>query len=175
MKRHLIWIIPLISIQLSLVLIFVFVVQKDDMRPPKLPTESTKNTLTITSNGCCFLVENVVVSLLNDEEAILVLATHETVHMNNIFTHNIPVVSDAPLSLLVEFMCYYGDDVEFSMSVKEFTSINKLRQTGVLIYFQEHDDMYLNIIVGNDHKSYKMGNQENRWALMDTPNRVYHQ
>jgi len=153
-------------------LIVALIILDDGMRPPKLPTKSSANTLTITSNGCCFWAEDVVVSILKDNGQKTEIATHETVHMYNIFKHSFPETLTSDLSLHIEFRCIYGDVVDFSMSVMDFDSTNDLLQSGVLIYFQEHDDMYLNIISGGNRKSYKMGQTENRWVLMDTPNRV---
>jgi len=153
--------------------IFVVHIIEDDTRPPVLPTESTANTLTITSNGCCFWVEDVAVSLLDENGQKTELATHEYVYMYDIFKHKIPAYSDTHLSLFIEFKSFYGDEAVFSMSVMDYVDINDLRQTGVLIYFQEKDDMYLNIIAGGNHKSFKMGDQDSRWILMDKPNIVY--
>ncbi|MCL1820818.1 MAG: hypothetical protein FWG36_09205 [Oscillospiraceae bacterium] len=166
-------IVPIVLILIGLYLFLALVVFEDDMRPPKLPIESAANTLSITSNGCCFWVEDVVISLLNTNGQRTELGSHEAVYMHNIFKHTMPTITDSPLSLLVEFKCFYGDEVDFSMSVMDFTDINEIKQTGVLIYFQEHDDVYLNVVAGKNHKSYKMGSEENRWLLMDIPNSIY--
>ena len=171
-KKLLIIIVP-ISLLIGLFLLFALVLFEDDMHPPKLPTKSAENMLTVTSSGCCFFVEDVVVSLLSDDGQKTEIDAYEAVYMYDTFKHTLPTILDSPLSLLVEFKCFYRDEVEFSMSVMDFADINELKRAGVLIYFQEHDDMYLNVIAGGNHKSYKMGNKENRWLLMDTPNRIY--
>lgn len=145
----------------------------DDRTPPKLPTESTKNTLALTSNGCCFWVEDVAVSLLGAGGDTLPIAQHDKIYEDDIYRHAIPNFADTPFQLVVSFRAFYGEMVDFAMPVLAFESIGDLQRTGVLLYFQEHDDVYLHVIAGNHHISYKMGSESNRWASMDAPNRVY--
>ena len=139
--------------------------------PPKLPVKSVPNKLTLTSNGCCFWVEDVNVSLRSGSGEYLTIAHKDTIYEENIFEYEIPDFSGSPVELKVEFHVYYGDEVVFSFPVMEIEDIDALKTTGVLLYFQEHDDMYLNVIAGDYHATYKKGN-ENQWTLRDSPNKV---
>ena len=152
---------------------FIAVWLDDDMTPPKLPTKSTENLLAITSNGCCFWIEDVKVSLQSNNGDQVEISNNEAVYEHDIFKYDIPDFSDTPLKLVVEFRAFYGDECDFLLPVMEFENISAIKKTGVLLYFQEADDMYLNVIAGDYHASYKMGSEENRWTLTDTPNKVY--
>ena len=145
----------------------------DDRTPPKLPTKSVQNSLVLASNGCCFWVENVKVSLQDNDGNVIEISNIEAIYKHEIFKYNIPDFPHSPIKVVVEFRSFYGDEADFSLPVIEYESIAELNETGILLYFQEHDDMYLNVIAGDYHASYKMGKEENRWALMDTPNTVY--
>lgn len=164
--------IPIIII-LGVLGFIVVTLINDDMTPPVLPTESTQNNLILTSNGCCFGVEDVRVSLQGEDGNIIEISNTEAVYQHDIYKYEIPDFADNPLKLVVEFQCYYGDWCDFSFPVMEIQNINDLKQTGILLYFQEHDDMYLNVIAGDYRASYKMGSEENRWSIMDTPNNIY--
>lgn len=141
---------------------------------PKLPIISKANTLTITSNGCCFLVEDITVSLV---EAIsgkqTVLAKVDKLMENDIFIYEIPNIKKNSLTVTVSFTGFYGDRSEFNNQVLQVDDIQQLRQDGLLLYFQEHDDMYLNVIFGDKHTSYKMGDKSNLWTITDVPNVIY--
>lgn len=167
----------LITIPIITVIIFIGFsitdILNDDMTPPKLPIKSEENTLVITSNGCCFWVENVRVLLQDENGNQIEISNEQTVYEHDIFSYELPDTPNASLKLLVEFRVFYGDEDNFSMPVIKVENISELKKTGVLLYFQEHDDMYLNVIAGEYHASYKMGDTENRWLLMDTPNKIY--
>ena len=149
------------------------VLLEDDMKPPKLPINSEKNNLILTSNGCCFFVQNVRVSLDGENGESLVLSEEKGVYEYDILKHEIPNFSASPLKLSVSFEAFYGETAEFSLSVMEFENIEELKKSGVLLYFQEHDDMYLNVVIGDYRASYKMGNEHNRWTVKNPPNKLY--
>ena len=154
-------------------LVILVVIDDDGMTPPALPTKSERNKLTLTSNGCCFWVEEVKVWLRDKEDNRNEIAYNDTVYEYDIYRYDIPDFPGSPLQLSVSFRAFYGDECDFSFPVIEIENIDELKKTGVLLYFQEYDDMYINVIAGNYHASYKMGSEKNRWTLMDVPNKVY--
>ena len=166
MKRFIVLIIIVLGFN------FINVISEDNA-PVKLPTKSVPNKLLLTSNGCCFWVENVDVSLQSNSAEHVVISHNEGIYMDDIFKYPIPDFSESPVQLVVKFRSFYADECDFSMPVMEFENIYDLKKTGVLLYFQEHDDMYLNVIAGDYHASYKMGSSENRWSIMETPNKIY--
>jgi hypothetical protein len=155
------------------IIIFILTLVFEDGLPPKLPTKSMENYLVITSNGCCFWVENVNITLHDNNNNILKISQIEKLYGHDIFKYKIPNILFSPIKILVEFRAYYADECDFSMVVLEFENILALKEKGVLLYFQEHDDVYLNVLSGNYHTSYKMGHVDNRWAMKDIPNKIY--
>lgn len=101
------------------------------------------------------------------------LAHHDMIAEDDIFRHPIPDTPGGPVTLSVSFRTFYGEGIGFDMPVLTYDSMEALQRDGVLLYFQEHDDVYLNVIAGGYHASYKKGPETDRWALMDMPNRVY--
>lgn len=168
-----------IAIAVSIIIVlgiggfFIAVWLDDDMTPPRLPTKSVQNNLILTSNGCCFWVENIDVSLQGNNGKSVALSHNDAIYEHDIYKYAIPDFSQSPVQLIVTFRSFYGDECDFSMPVLELESVNDLKKTGVLLYFQEHDDMYLNVIAGEYRISYKMGSPESRWAVMEMPNKVY--
>ena len=158
---------------LMLFIIFASCSLLDDTTPPKLPIKSTRNTLTLTSNGCCFWVENVEVLLKDDHGKEIVISNNNSIYEFDIFKYEIPDIQSSSVDLVVKFRSFYSSECDFSSSVMKYEDVDKLRETGVLLYFQERDDVYLNVISGDNHVSYKMGDKENRWIVMETPNEVY--
>ena len=141
-----------------------------DRKPDPLPQASRPGTVTLASNGCCFWAENIRVWLVGPESGPVEISFDPTVTENDVFSHPLTDAPGGPLELNVEFHCFYGDDCLFSMPVKHFDSFDELEQNGVLLYFQEHDDMYLNVISGDYHGRYKMGSSDNRWSFSAAPN-----
>ena len=135
-----------------------------DRKPDPLPQASRPGTVTLASNGCCFWAENIRVWLDGPESGPVEISFDPALSENDVFSHPLTDAPGGPLELNVEFHCFYGDDCLFSMPVKHFDSFDELEQNGVLLYFQEHDDMYLNVISGDYHGRYKMGFSENRWS-----------
>ena len=172
-KSTVIAIVLFTIVALGIVAFLITVFLNDDMAPPKLPTTSVQNKLILTSNGCCFWVENVRVSLQDNNGNKIEISENEAIYKHDIFKYDIPDFPSGPVKMIVEFRSFYSDECDFAFSVLELENISKLKETGVLLYFQEHDDMYLNVIAGDYHASYKMGSSENRWLIMDTPNKVY--
>ena len=174
MKRIMILIIcvSIIGI-LSLSGFLILNLLNDDMKPPELPVESEENYLTITSNGCCFHVTDMDVWMRNEKNEDIRISHNEKVYGNDIFKHEIPDSSESDMELIVKFRSFYGDECEFSLPVMQIENIDELKKTGILLYFQEYDDMYLHVIAGDYHVSYKRGKDENRWTITDVPNKVY--
>ena len=141
---------------------------EDDMRPPDLPIESAPNQLILTSNGCCFFVDDIVVTAGD-----VPLAEQKKLYEHDICRYELPNELPMPVKLHVAFECYYGETVPFSMDVLNIDNMQAIKKTGVLLYFQEHDDMYLNVIAGNDRTSYKMNADGERWQRQIEPNKIY--
>ena len=54
------------------------------------------------------------------------------------------------------------------------SDFDEFKKSGLLIYFQEADGMYVNVITANHHDTYKlMEDSEDLWNLRDEPNRVF--
>ena len=158
---------------LSILILSILFIPIDEPRPPKLPTKSVKNELIMTSNGCCLWIEAVNVYIKNSNGELFLIAHEDKVYQDNIFRHELPELSGGPFELVVEFKAFYSSNEEFSFSVMEFASAEAIKETGILLYFQEHDDMYFHVISKDYHVSYKMGNKENLWSILETPNPVY--
>ena len=164
------------TVLLPIIMLFIMLTScslSGDIMPAKLPVKSTQNMLTLTSNGCCFWVEKVEVLLKDDSGKEIVISNNDSIYEFDIFKYEIPDIQSSPVDLVLKFRSFYGDECDFSSSVMKYENVDKLKETGVLLYFQERDDMYLNVISGDNHVSYKRGDKENRWTVMETPNEVY--
>jgi hypothetical protein len=152
---------------------FVFwSVANDGTTPPDLPIKSVRNRLLITSNGCCFWVEDVRV-ILQCGNYELEISYIQELGENDIFEYEIPDFEDAPIELIVRFRSYYGYECGFDITVMEFENISSLKKAGLLLYFQESDGMYFNVISGKKHITYKLGGGDEDWLIMDVPNKIY--
>lgn len=143
----------------------VYVRAVDGPPPPTPPTESEQGTVVLTSTGCCFSIEDVDVYLQSSDGQRTLLSHTDAIYENDIFEYTVPDLPQGPIQLFVSFRSYYGDECDFSMPVMEFESIEALKETGVLLFFKEGDDMYFNVIAGASHLSYQRGPAENRWVL----------
>ncbi len=146
---------------------------EQDMYPPKLPTSSIENTLLLTSNGCCFAVENIEFFLQKEGGQQTMLSRNDTLWGYDIVRYSLPEGLEGPASLVITFHVFYGEEVPFSSSVMEFENMSELKELGVLLYFQEKDDMYFNVVAGERKITYKMGSIEERWSIMEEPNELY--
>ena len=171
-KRKPIAIIAVVIVTIGVVCFFIVKGLDIGMVASKLPTKSTKNKLVLASNGCCFWVEDIKVSLRDNAGSEVEISNNDTLYENDIYKYKIPDFLNGSLELVVEFRVFYGEENSFSMSVMNLGNINDLKETGVLLYFQEVDDMYLNVIAGDYHISYKKGEKEDRWIITDIPNTV---
>lgn len=170
-KRRIKWlfVIPA-ALALGIISFLISAILDDPTKHPEIPASSTADILTLTSNGCCFWVEDVKVWLEDESGNRIDLSTDEQVHEYDIINHRLPdYQGSGPLELNVEFRCFYGDECDFSLPVLEFSSFDELRETGVLLFFQEHDDVYFNVIAGSRRVSYKMGGSDSRWNLSASP------
>jgi hypothetical protein len=137
-----------------------------------LPTKSKRNTLILTSNGCCLLIKNAKVILQDESGNKRNISYNEKIYEHDIFKYKIPNFSCSPIKMFVEFHLSYDDECDFSLPVLEFENIKALKERGVLIYFQEDPNISLNVVAGNRRVSYKMGSRCS-WAVQDTPNELY--
>lgn len=133
---------------------------------PALPETSRPGSVTLTSNGCCFWVEDVRVWLSGDGRAPAEISYNQAVYENDVFSYPIPAYPGGALDLNVEFRCFYGDECPFSLPVISAGSVDDLKRDGLLLYFEEQDDMYLNVISGDYRARYKMGGPGDRWSLV---------
>lgn len=161
MKRSLRFLLPVLLL-LGLAL-FLFAGREPKL--PALPRASAPGTVTVTSNGCCFWVEDVRVWLSGDGCAPAEISYNKTVLQDDVFSCQLPDYPGGALDLNVEFRCFYGDECPFSLPVLHAESAEALKRSGVLLFFEEQDDMYLNVISGDYRARYKMGGPADRWNL----------
>lgn len=151
----------------------VNILLEDDLIPPKLPTGSNPKELTLTSNGCCFLIKEVEVYLQDGEGNRRVMTNIDKIRQYDIINEKLPDSQNGPGEVVLCFKVFYGDEYEFSTSILEYESYSELKNKGLLLYFQESDGMYIHIISGDKRTAFKLGYDDNRWDIIQEPNAVY--
>jgi len=150
--------------------------EDDTGMPNKLPIQSMAYNVTLTSNGCCLWTEDITVSLVDALGNKTVIAEINSLNGYDIVRRAIPSKIDfTPIRLEVALTLRYVDPYVFSFEVLEFSDITALRKTGVLVYVQEADGAYVNVVAGDRHVSYKLNkaDQSYKWDKLDEPKRIY--
>lgn len=169
-KRQLKWLFVIPAALVTCLIAFLIsAIVNDSTRRPTLPTASRPGYLMLASNGCCFWVEDVRVWLEDEQGNQTELSMDKKITEYDIMKYKLPDYQGGPLELNVAFRCFYGDQCDFSLPVMTVASMDELKETGVLLYFQEHDDVYFHVIAGDGHVSYKRGDDGSRWKLTEPP------
>ncbi|MBR5153028.1 MAG: hypothetical protein IKW60_05860 [Clostridia bacterium] len=173
MKRSII-IISVILVVSVLIYGIVWLFDDPNKRPVR-PIESKPNKILITSNACCSMTYDLDLTLHNKENnEKIVLCTAESVSEFDVLKYKIPKVDIENFEIILSCNVYYGENYLFDKSIVMGNDFDALKNSGLLIYFQEADGMYVNIITANQHDTYKlMYDSEELWELKTEPNQVF--
>ncbi len=173
MKRSII-IISVILI-ISVVIYGIVWLFDDPNKRPIRPIESEPNKILITSNACCSMTYNLQLTLYNkqtNEKSVLCAA--ERVSEFDVLKYKIPKVDVENFEIILSCDVFYGEKYLFDKSIVIENDFDAFRKSGLLIYFQEADGMYINVIGADQHDTYKlMYDSEELWELIDEPNQVF--
>lgn len=173
MKRSIV-IISLILIICVVIYGIVWLFDDPNKRPIR-PIESEANKILITSNACCSMTYDLELTLYNKQtNEKSVLCTAEKVSEFDVLKYKIPKNDIDSFEIILSCDVYYGENYLFDKSIVIGNDFDSLKKSGLLIYFQEADGMYINIISANQHDTYKlMYDSEELWELKDEPNQVF--
>ena len=173
MKRTII--IASIILVVSIVVYGVVYLLDDPNKRPIRPIESEPNKILITSNACCSMTYDLKLTLYNKQtNEKIVLCSADQVSEFDVFKYKIPKVNVDDFEIILSCDVYYGENYLFDKSIVVGSDFDEFKKSGLLIYFQEADGMYVNVITANHHDTYKlMEESEDLWNLRDEPNRVF--
>ena len=122
----------------------------DQTRPLPLPKEdSIKNTVSLASDGCCFLVENIEISLFDSEMKVVVLKK-DAIYQRERFDIEMPTeISSTDVSTEITFDYMYAKSGTETVTFIPSVSFEELRKSGFMIYFQERGGMFMLVVHGN--------------------------
>lgn len=147
----------------------------DPNKRPICPTVSEPNKILITSNACCSMTYDLKLTLHNKQtEENSVLCSAEQVSEFDVFKYKIPKVNVDDFEIILSCDVYYGENYLFDKSIVIGSDFDEFKKSGLLIYFQEADGMYVNVVTSNQHDTYKLKyDGEELWELRDEPNQVF--
>ena len=173
MKRAII--IASVILVISVVTYGVVCLLDDPSKRPIRPIESEPNKILITSNACCSMTYDLKLTLNNKQtNEKNVLCTADSVSEFDVLKYKIPKVNVENFEIILSCNVYFGENYLFDKSIVIESNFDAFRKSGLLIYFQEADGMYVNVITANHHDTYKlMEDSEVLWNLRDEPNQVF--
>lgn len=147
----------------------------DPNQRPIRPIKSESNKILVTSNACCSMTYDFKLTLYDKQtKEKSVICTAEQVSEFDVFKYKMPKADVEEFEIILSCDVYYGETYQFENTIIEASDYNKFKDAGLLIYFQEADGMYINIITDTQHDTYKlMYDKDNVWELRDTPNEVF--
>ncbi len=147
----------------------------DPNKRPIRPTVSEPNKILITSNACCSMTYDLKLTLHNKQtEEESVLCSAEGVSEFDVLKYKMPKVDVDDFEIILSCYVFYGENYLFDKSIVIGSDFDEFKKSGLLIYFQEADGMYVNVVTANQHDTYKlMEDSEDMWNLRDEPNQVY--
>ena len=128
---------------------------------PKLPASSKAGQLIVTSDGCCFYIEDITVSIVTDTKIEKVMSIDE-LYEHDIYSSNIINELSGNIDVEIKFSFYYGDEGTVTIPVMEFENIEVLKKQGLLLAFEERDGMYLVVKSTKDKITFKMN--DGKWS-----------
>lgn len=131
------------------------------------PTTSTSGLITLTSDACCFWLEDITVSLVDESGNTTTVLTREELNENQVLKYKIIANIDSQVQMTIKFTCHYAREDAVSQTIIEFSNTDILKQTGVLLSFQERDGAYLLVKAGEHELLYKQGEKSGSWDLFD--------
>lgn len=140
---------------------------------PVRPIESESNKVFVTSNACCAMTYDLKLTLHNKQtDENTVICTVKEVSEFDVFEYKLPRKDVEEFQIMLECNVFYGEKYEFRKIIIESSDYNKLKEKGLLIYVQEADGMYINIISDKKHETYKLSD-DGIWKITDTPKKIY--
>jgi len=122
--------------------------------PPKIPQNSEKGKVILTSRGCCFWAEDVTVYVLDEHGNKTVLISEKKVYEYDVFENKrIPKI-DTPIKIGIDFIAQYSDTKSVSLILGEFLSTDEMLENGLLLKF---DDATLRVRNGENEKFFSDG------------------
>lgn len=146
----------------------------DPSKPPAdLPVISKGNTVTLASNGCCFVINNIVVYAQGDtEDSRTDLIEADRLGYFSVSERPMPELDINSVSIGLEFSLQYGDQYYYIMHVLDIDDVDQFKEEGLLIYFKEGAGVVLNVLSGDLHISYVRDSDHN-WILSEEPVTIY--
>lgn len=170
-KRIIVYIILSISLCLVILSVFSFILLDRYLKSfrtyAELPTTSTPGLITLTSDACCFWLENITVSLVDESGTSIAVFTRNELNENQVLKYKIHANIDSKVQMTIKFTCQYAGEYTVSQTIIEFSNTDILKQTGVLLSFQERDGAYLLVKAGDQELLYKQGKKSGSWELSD--------
>lgn len=121
---------------------------------PVIPEKSAPNKVILTSRGCCFWAENVIVYILDKNGNKVILIEEEKIYEYDIYKcEDIPGI-EVPVQIGIDFTAYYPDAKEISLTVGTFSSTKEMLMRGLLLCFGDGDLIVRN---GDDEKYFRAG------------------
>lgn len=167
MKKKLVFKISLI-LMIIIILFFGFfyaLIMYDEYKMyAPLPSNSKEGKIIVTSDGCCFYIEDIIISLVSGTNKVNIMKIGE-LYERDIFSSNIRAKLSGKVKINIKFKYYYGDEGTATIPVMEFENIETLKKQGLLLTFEERDDMYLVVKSKNQEITYKMNDGD--WPQND--------
>jgi capsule polysaccharide export protein KpsE/RkpR len=129
---------------------------------PKLPSSSTEGQIIVSSDGCCFYVEDIIISLVSDSNVEEIMKI-DKLYEHDIYSSYITTELSGNLEVDIKFSFYYGDEGTITIPVMKFTDIETLKKQGLLLAFEERDGMYL--IARNNEQEFTFKMNDGIWLI----------
>lgn len=148
---------------LIFICLFAWLIYEDDKQfaVPNLPASSKAGQLIVTSDGCCFYIKDITVSIVTDTKTEKIVSIGE-LYEHDIYSNNITNELSGNIDVEIKFSFYYGDEGTVTIPVMEFENIEALKKQGLLLAFEERDGMYLVVKSKKDKITFKMN--DGKWS-----------
>ena len=146
----------------------------DPTRPLPLPKEeSIENSVSLASDGCCFAVYNVIISM-NDNDKKLNVLEKEILSQRERFDVTLPIeINSAVVSIHITFDYVYSNSGTETLNIMPSISVEELRKSGLLIYFQERGGMFMLVVNGNKKNLFYLSDDD-EWISVDLDFKYYY-
>jgi hypothetical protein len=136
-------------------------------RPRQLPKAiSFQNTVSVASDGCCFLVSNIEITL-NDSQRNYNVLQKDAVYQRERFDETLPAeIANTDIEVWITFDYSYSERGTETIAILPAMPILELREHGVMVYFQERGGMFMLVICGKTTSLFYLSGEDG-WIAVD--------
>lgn len=112
-----------------------FVSRVNEPLNPVIPRSSSPDKVILTSEGCCFWVSDVKVSIFDEDDNEHVIIAEDLVYEYDIFECSDIPKTESPIRVVIEFVGHTTTEEAASLVVWQFSNTDELLKNGLLLCF----------------------------------------